>query len=71
MFSMTGEKSMYMLNGLNGLVCFPREPVVKLLFLVISSTGTFNMNEKRHSQQRLSKWARTDIEVEGNLETVF
>ena len=37
-----GEKRIYMLNG---LVCFPREPVVKLLFLVTSPTGTFNMNE--------------------------
>ena len=40
---MTGEKSMYMLNG---LVCFPREPVVKLLFLVTIPIGTFNIYER-------------------------
>lgn len=51
-FSMTGEKSLYMLNG---LVCFPREPVVKLLFLVTSPTITFNMSESWHSKQRIRK----------------
>ena len=43
MFSITGEKSMYMVNG---LVSFPQEPIVKLLFLVTIRTGTFNIYER-------------------------